>query len=510
MTTTAAAATTKKTRRRRLASPVIPAGTDLSHIIEPLRGHAVHVSALKPDPQNPQIHDEANLEAIATSMRTYGQDQPIIYRREDGVIIKGNGRYLAAKVKLGWEYLAAVPVDDAKVKAAARGIADNQSNRLAKSDDTLMAILVETIKSEDDTLVPSLGFGDRAIENFLAGLSGGAETRDEDDVPKPKGRVKTHLGDLWLLDQHRVLCGDCTDPAVIDSLMNGQTASCVMTDPPYGVDYNPASGTGSGGERPGQTTDHEPIVGDRLTDDELVNDLLAPALTNAARVLRPDGALYCFYANDRRRDFETALDRAGLVEVVTIIWAKPSTACRGDYRYAHEPCFYAHKDGQRPKFYGDKAQTTVWRIGFATRENPITVLGTGLLLLDGTGSRLYLAGREPKGRKMRRLRLEEGSIFVAQETGVDTVWEITRDGGFKHPTQKPVEFCRRAIVNSSKTTEIVLDPFLGSGSTLIAADSVGRRCFGTEITPKFCDLIVERWQKVSGKTAERVKAGDHV
>jgi DNA modification methylase len=353
-----------------------------------------------------------------------------------------------------------------------------------------MAILVETIKADDDaTLVASLGFTDKQVDAFLAGLA--TEQQGEDDLPKRRGRARTKRGDLWLMGDHRIICGSSTEGETLERLMHGLVAAMTLTDPPYGIDYEAESGA------------HEPIRGDRLTDDALINDLLAPAFTLAARHTRPDGAYYVFHSTNRRREFEVAMQRAGLVEHATIIWAKPSTACRGDYRYAHEPCFYAAKSDQRPRFFGDKAQQTVWRIGFATKDSPITVLGTGLLLLDGTGSRLYLAAREPKGRKMRKLRLDEGPIFVADEAGEGTVWEVTRDGGGKHPTQKPVEFCRRAIRNSSERDDIILDPFIGSGTTIMAADSIDRRCFGVEIDPRICDVAVARWEESAGRKAER-------
>lgn len=213
--------TTSKTKRRRRTSTAAkiiqgpPPDADLSHIVKPLRPFAVHVASLIMDPRNPQLHDARNLKAIADSLRRFGQDQPLIYRRKDGVIIKGNGRYMAARTKLRWEWIAAIAMDDPVVEAAARGVADNQASRLSDVDDTLMGIVLQTIKESDEELAALVGYTERETDALIA------STLPDQLIKQPKsrrGRRPSKPGDLWLLGDHRLLCGE-KDPAYCDVIV---------------------------------------------------------------------------------------------------------------------------------------------------------------------------------------------------------------------------------------------------------------------------------------------------
>ncbi len=213
---------TKPRRRTKALAKMIqgpPPETDLSHIIGPLRPFAVHVAQLAADPRNPQLHSERNLSAIAKSMRRFGQDQPIIYRRADRVIIKGNGRYMAARAKLGWEWIAAIATDDPLVQAAARGVADNQASRLAGVDGTLMGLVLQTIKEADDDLAAAVGYTEREIDALISSMASD-QVLEEPQASKPRrGRRPSRPGDLWLLGDHRLLCGE-TDPAYCDVIVS--------------------------------------------------------------------------------------------------------------------------------------------------------------------------------------------------------------------------------------------------------------------------------------------------
>ncbi len=310
----------------------------------------------------------------------------------------------------------------------------------------------------------------------------------EDDIPPLPEEPRTRKGDLYELGPHRLLCGDATDLLQAQRLFNGEKANMVFTDPPYGVDYEAPCG------------DFDKIEGDDKTDDDLVNTLLLPSFKVAAAVTFPDAAFYIWHHSRTREDFSYAMKAAGLIERQYLIWAKPGFILgSSDYRWAHEPCFYAHKQGAAPAFYGDRSQSSVWRAALKTSGGQAAVLATGLQLIDGHGGRLFLLPRAPKGKKVRTIRLEEGrQILIDAGSKSNDLWEVGRDDIGDHATQKPVELARRAIENSSLPGEIVYDGFLGSGTTLIAAELTGRRCFGTELTPGYCDTIVSRYVRRTG------------
>lgn len=266
--------------------------------------------------------------------------------------------------------------------------------------------------------------------------------------------------------------------------------------PPYGVSYQDSSGAG--------------IKGDDKRDDDLIKNLLVPALKHAADRTRGSAGFYVWHAEDTSDDFRYAITAAGLRRVETIIWAKPSAGIgMQGYRRSHEPCFYCSKDGEQPNFYGGRSEATVWRIEVSTGKSSAIALGPGLHVLDGSGRQIFLQPAKPRGHKGRKLRVEQGeTIHVQVDDAAGTAWEVKRDGKYEHPTQKPVALAQRAIENSSQPLDTVLDPFGGSGSTLLAAEVTGRRCFILELDPKFCDVIVDRWEKLTGGKAKRFTRED--
>ena len=270
--------------------------------------------------------------------------------------------------------------------------------------------------------------------------------------------------------------------------MDGEKAAMVHTDPPYGVSYETQSGN------------FAMIKNDDKTHDELYHKLLLPAFMNYRKHTIEEAAFYIWHASSTRRDFEDAMTAAGLMENQYIIWVKNGiTLGRSDYQWAHEPCFYASRAGVSPKFYGDRAQHTVWRVTTRQDGTMMTVLGSGIVLTDGTGGKLCITDKPPKGKKMRYVRMEEGKpVDLFQEDRMNTVWEVARETNTLHPTQKPVEISIRAIENSSQPGEIVLDFFGGSGSTLIGAEMTGRRCYTTELDPIYCDVIISRYVTQTG------------
>ncbi|WP_447979069.1 DNA-methyltransferase [Candidatus Nitrospira bockiana] len=267
----------------------------------------------------------------------------------------------------------------------------------------------------------------------------------------------------------------------------------VHTDPPYGVSYQAPSGK------------HKPIRNDHLRDDDLVKRILIPALRLAVRHTLSTAAFYIWHASSTREDFAYAMKAVGLVEKQYIIWDKGQFVLgHADYQWAHEPCFYAGKDGEQTAFYGDRSQATIWNISATTEKAVITAIGKGLQLVDGAGGRLTVLPRNKTKNKLRVIRLETGQILQLAESGAQsTVWKVQRDSDPEHPTQKPVALAQRAIDNSSQPGDIVYDGFLGSGSTLMAAEFSGRRCFGMELEPRYCDQTIRRWEEFTGEKAQK-------
>ena len=367
--------------------------------------------------------------------------------------------------------------------------ADNRLAELADMNATMLADLLAEIDTGELPLELT-GYTEEDFDGLIESITGAddAEPNDQDDEHDQPLPPMSKPGDLWLLGPHRLICGDATDEPTIERLMDGEKAAMVHTDPPYGVSYETQSGK------------FAMIKNDDKTHDDLFYKLLLPAFNNYRKHTIDEAAFYIWHASSTRRDFEDAMTAAGLMENQYIIWAKNGISLgRADYQWAHEPCFYASKAGISPKFYGDRAQHTVWRVTTRKDGQMMTVLGSGVVLTDGTGGKLCITDKPPKGKKMRYVRMEEGKpIDLFQEDRMQTVWEVARETNTLHPTQKPVEIPIRAIENSSEPGEIVLDFFGGSGSTLMGAELTGRRCYSTELDPVYCDVIISRYVAQTG------------
>lgn len=369
--------------------------------------------------------------------------------------------------------------------------ADNRIAELADMNNTMLADLLAEIDTGEIPLELT-GYTEEDFSNIIDAIVGvdDAEPNDQDDEHEQALPPMSKPGDLWILGPHRLICGDATDEATIDRLMDGEKAAMVHTDPPYGVSYQGAANSGS----------WQMIKNDDKTGDDLFNNLLLPAFNNYRKHTIPQAAFYIWHASSTRRDFEDAMMQAGLAERQYLIWAKNGISLgRADYQHAHEPCFYACKEGEAPNYYGDRAQHTVWRVTTRQNGHMMTVLGSGVVLTDGTGGKLCITDKPPKGKKMRYVRMEEGKpIDLYRDDRMQTVWEVARETGYLHPTQKPVEIPVRAIENSSQPGDIVLDFFGGSGSTLMGAELTGRRCFTTELDPIYSDVIISRYVAQTG------------
>lgn len=385
------------------------------------------VDALLPYAANSRTHSDAQVAQIAASIKEFGWTNPILIDG-DNTIIAGHGRLLAAR-KLGMEEVPIIVLDHlTKAQQRALVIADNQLALNAGWDANMLKAEIEGLNLDGFNL-DLLGFSDDELAKFLD--NGPTEgLTDEDAVPEVPEQPKTVLGDVWVLGNHRLMCGDSTSIDAVEKLMDGQQANMLHTDPPYGVDY-------------------EGVPNDHLKDAQL-EKFLVDALTNAHAVLHPGSNVYVWHADITAFEFISAFRLSGFKQArpSTIQWVKPSlTMSQGDYHSQNEPCLFGWKEGSGRVRVKDRKQTTIWHCD----------------------------------------RTTEAKV---------------------HPTMKPVELCQRAIENSSVANCIVLDLFGGSGSTLIACEKTNRHARLMELDPKYCDVIIKRWQDFSGMKAVHAETGE--
>src|SRR3954447_3121668 len=372
-----------------------------------------------------KIPPEAVLK-VASSIREFGWRQPIVVDR-DGVIVCGHTRLLAAQ-HLGL-HEAPVHVADNLAPAQVRAyrLLDNRSHDETTWDEDLLGLELLDLKGMGVDL-DLTGFDFAEIDELLARAEPGAGLTDPDAVPEVPVAAVSEPGNLWVLGDHRVLCGDATAQGDVSRLMMQDSADLVFTDPPYNVDYE------------GYTEDRLKLKGDKMTAEQF-RTFLANVFASYRTVVKNGASIYVCHSSSWQREFQDALESAGFDVRCQIIWAKNIFAWGfGRYKFQHEPIFYCHVAGQRDLWYGDKSQSTVWE------EN------------------------KPAANRL-------------------------------HPTMKPVELVERALVNSSKAGDLVVDLFGGSGSTLIGCERLGRKARLMELDPKYADVIVRRWQDYTGNMA---------
>lgn len=446
-----------------------------------------------PNPKNPNKHSKKQIELLSEVIKAQGWRSPITISKRSGFIVAGHGRLQAAQMMEA----QVAPVDYQEFASEAEEyaalVADNRIAELAEIDNTMLADILADIDTGEIPLELT-GYEEEDLEGLIEAIAG-ADDAEPDDVDTeveetPSTTTLAKKGDLWEMGLHRLICGDATDEKTIERLMDGKLGDMVFTDPPYGVSYQGAANSGN----------WDMIKNDDKIGDDLFNTLLLPAFNNYRKFTRPDAGFYIWHASSTRRDFEDAMMQAGLMEKQYLIWAKNGISLgRADYQHAHEPCFYASKAGETPRFFGDRAQHTIWRVTTRTDGHMMTVLGGGLVLTDGKGQKLFVSDKPPKGKKVRYVRMEQDKpIDVYTDDNLNTIWEVARETGYLHPTQKPVELPMRAINNSSEPGDIVLDFFGGSGSTLIGAERTGRTCYSTELDPRYADVIISRYVMETG------------
>lgn len=385
-------------------------------------------------PKNARKWSKHAIAKVGDSIKEYGFRQPIVVDKH-GVIIIGHLRRTAART-LG---LLEVPVHVARdlSESQCRGLRlmDNRTALESTFDLDMLGAEFLELKALDFDLSLT-GFDLREIDSFTL-----QPNAAEDDVPEVPIAPVSQLGDLWLMGEHRLLCGDSTNSEHVARLLGERKPLLMVTDPPYGVNYKPEwrNGVGAFGT-PGIGKANVVQKGLTTNDDR--------ADWTPSWELFPGNVAYVWHASLHTGEVIDSLLRAGLEPRAQIIWRKQQALMsRGAYHWQHEPCWYAVRHGQNANWHGDRKQSTVWDV-----QN-----------LNPTGNR-----------------------------------EEERVG---HGAQKPVEVMRRPIINHTVQGDSVYDPFLGSGTTLVAAELTGRICYGLEISPAYCDCIVTRWQNLTGKQA---------
>jgi DNA modification methylase len=384
---------------------------------------------IKEYPRNARIHTDQQVAQIAESIDKFGVTAPVLVD-EDGVLIFGHGRRRAAELLGFTELPVSVAHGWTEEEKKAYRIADNQLGLNASWDLQLLKLEISDLKMSGFDM-PLLGFDNTQLVQFTAGLGGNA---DPEAAPEPPKEPVSRRGDLWLLGEHRLLCGDATSKQDAERLLNGATPHLMVTDPPYGVDYDP-NWRNEANKWSGSNVKLGAAALGKVRNDQFSD-------WTAAWQLYDGDVAYVWHAALMVAPVEASLIAAELTPRSQIIWNKTRGVIgRGNYHWQHEPCWYAVRKGKKSNWQGSRQETTVWDIAKSQ----------------------------------------------TSETG--------------HGTQKPIECMKRPIENNSKGEDWVYDPFVGSGTTIIACEMTARKALGMDIDPAYVDVAVERWQTFTGLEA---------
>ena len=398
------------------------------------------VDDLIPYARNARTHSDEQIAQIAGSIKEFGFRNPVLIDGENG-IIAGHGRVEAAR-KLGLDKVPCIPCDDlTETQKRAYILADNRIAINAGYDEEMLGLELADL-AELDVDLEMLGFDEKELNALLTETD---QQEGEDETPElDEENVISKPGDVWLLGKHRLMCGDSTSADDVGKLLAGVEPHLMVTDPPYGVEYDATWRDGVG-----QFTEKTRMRGKVLADD-------TPDWTEAWGLF-PGDVAYVWHAGRHASEVQRSLETSGLEMRCQIVWIKPAFAMsRGDYHWQHEPCWYAVRKGRAGHWSGDRKQTTTWNIN----------------------------GLNPAGRS-----------------------NDSADEKSSHGTQKPVECMRRPIVNNSSPGQAVYEPFSGSGTTIIAAETTGRCAYAMEIFPAYCDMACRRYQEFSGDKAIHEETG---
>ncbi len=410
------------------------------------------LASLRPHPRNYRRHPEHQLAILRESLRVHGQQKPVVIT-PDGTILAGHGLAEAAKAE-GWSEIGC-HVYDGPYPEAFLAI-DNRASDLAEDDETALAELLRDLDAQQQ--LSAAGWGEDDLSELLLRLDAEEKgDRDESfdadqamaEAEGQQGPTRVQPGEIRQLGRHRLLCGDATDPANWERLMAGEVAQATCTDPPYAINYlggRAAQEERISARRRGAEGQEGDAYWDDLTDDEY-RHLLISSLSLAHQHSDEKAPLYLWFASSHLRDVLDCLAETGWQERNLLVWVKNNGAGAlfAQYKHWYEPCFYAHKRGQAPRWHGPTNERTVW------------------------------------------------------EHDKPAVNDL-------HPTMKPLALIERSIANATELGHLVVDPFLGSGTAILAAERTGRRCYGFDLDARYCDVILSRWESFTGEKA--VKRND--
>ena len=389
------------------------------------------INSIKPYENNPRKLKDSAIEKVAMSLKEYGFRQPIVVDK-NRIIVVGHTRYRASK-KLGFKEVPITVADNLTPEQVnAYRIADNRTAEESEWDSELLKMEIKDLEAKDFKL-DLLGFNEDQLNDMLFEEKQGLT--DEDEVPEAPEEPISKLGDIWILGNHRVMCGDSTLIDSFDQLCIEQ-ADMIFTDPPYGMSYGGGRAEGST-QKGALVKAHGMIKNDDLRDDALIN-LVKDSLSTALMKSKQGCSAYICFTWRTYSEFYKAITDSGYKIKNCVVWDKKSIGLgQSHYRPQHEFIFYCGE-----QWYGDKSQSDIWQMS------------------RGATSK------------------------------------------YVHPTQKPVELVCKALENSSKNEDIVIDCFGGSGSTIIACEKLNRKARIMELDPKYCDVIIKRWENFTGKKAE--------
>lgn len=422
------------------------------------------VSELKAFDRNSRTHTPAQIDQVAASIREWGFTSPVLIRGEDDTILAGHARVLAAE-RLG---IAEVPVIVAwgwsQDQARAYVIADNKLALNAGWDEAILASELALLDA-NGFAIDLLGFSDAELADLDP--EKGKGLTDPDAVPEPGPSPVSVLGDVWILGPHRVTCGDSTSIADVERVMGGVLADACWTDPPYNVNYE-----GSAGK----------IANDHM-EGEAFAAFLLDAFVAGFAAMKPGASIYVAHADTEGLSFRAAFKSAGFKLSGCLVWAKQSLVLgRSPYQWQHEPILFGWKPGSAHRWFGGRKQTTV-----------LSLDGDGVFGVNNDGSVTVRVGQ--------RSLIIRGTDMQVEPVEPTVIYCDKPKASADHPTMKPVALIEKMLGNSSRKGDLVLDLFGGSGSTLIACETLGRHARLVELDGKFVDVIVKRWQDFTGLEA---------
>lgn len=418
-----------------------------------------------PYENNPRHNDEA-VDMVAKSIQDFGFRYPILVDKNN-VIISGHTR-LKASYKLGLSKVPVMIADDLtddKVKALR--LVDNRTSEVASWD-------FDLLQKELDAIEMDMNQYKFDYDELMVGSE---EDIVEDNPPEPdeENEPTAKRGDIWILGNHRLMCGDSTSEEDVKKLMNGKQADLLETDPPYNIAYGTK-------EQQYKEKGYKVCMKDRtIMNDNMSSKEFREFLTNAFKRasdnMKAGASFYVWLSSKEEINFETSLNRAGLYVKQQLIWNKSTfTLGRQDYQWKHEPCLYGWKDGAPHYFVDSRTEMTVYE------------------------------DKKPNINKMSKQELKDYIKELLEEKVATTVINVDKPSRSEdHPTMKPLKLIGYQVKNSSRKGDIVLDLFGGSGSTLMACEQLGRICYTMELDPKFVDVIIKRWETLTGKKAELLK-----